>query len=172
LIFNKKVFNQNVNRWALGYKLRKHASIWQGYEVRPTLNHIFTVEQRLWQQLSLGFYPNECLHIVWRTRLEHRWVTHTSKISHRLRQRLLVKKDLPKYETIKAVVFDEIFFALNHPRWVSKNTISENRIFFGFDFYLSKKNFIRVGYMNRYLTEEKPKKLFFHLLWTSVHINI
>ena len=110
-------------------------------------------------------------HISSRTRLEHRFINRNSGIAWRLRQQLLAKFRISCNEKIRPVIFDEIFFNLNHPKWVSNSTINQNRILLGCDVYFSEKNFIRIGYMNRYATAE-PKNMMFHILWLAVHIKI
>lgn len=172
LIFTKNAFFESVNRIALGYHFGKHKTIWQGYTINPFDKQGRSgLEHRVWQELYLGFYPNDVLHVSSRTRLEARWINTIPGNAWRLRQRILLKFKHPNLEPVRPVIFDEIFFNLSHPLWVAKSALNQNRAFVGFDYYFNKPHLLRIGYLNRFTTSRLEKNLLLHLIWLAIHFK-
>ncbi len=136
---------------ALGYPLTLNTNIWIGYRWtgRNPYNDFFQ-ENRLIQQITsqkkLILY-----HFGFRTRLEEVSRSNVGQISLRLRQRFAVEIQHSLFSQATLPFFyDEIFFQLNHPDYATKNFVSENRLFLGFNFYRSPNAWWEIGYMNQY----------------------
>jgi len=128
-------------------------SLWAGYDLRPTtaLNGVTTfLEQRVWPQAQYRWHALKKLDVSFRTRYEYRWRDNQSQQSQRLRQRV----ELTFLDIIRGGVdfdlFDEVFFNLNHPSWVTNNTVGVNWIFIGFIIPIYKYFAIDTGYLNVY----------------------
>ncbi len=101
----------------------------------------------IFQQLDIVFINNQKLFFSMRNRLEERGGENVSPIAYRYRTRfnLLLYTQHSDYAYS---FYDEIFYNLNHPQWVSDKLISENRLFAGLRFLLSSKVALQVGYLN------------------------
>jgi len=68
---NASQVNQLLLRTALGYRVTKHLSLWQGYAWTPSFEPGFVNENRIYQQLvyAQGF---QAVDVMSRTRLEQR----------------------------------------------------------------------------------------------------
>jgi len=173
LVFNKNVFFENVTHIGLGLHVADHITIWQGYGPNPFRNNEGKLgfEQRLWQEIYMGFYPTEIFHFSARSRVERRWINLTPGISWRWRHKSLFKVKI-KEKKVHPVIFDEVFFNITNPLWVSKSVLNQNRAFIGCDIYLpyfGQKSFLRIGYMNRYATGRLLNTVQ-HALWLEMNI--
>lgn len=150
-------FHQAVLRAGLGRSLNKDLALWLGYAFVPTQpvsqNH-YTIEQRSWQQVSWNIVNKDSVSIVSRSLLEQRYSRGTSGVAWRLRQRLTFEPgsvlDFLPVGT-EPIMYDEVFFDLNHPQWTAINTVGQNRAFIGVSSRIRKILVFQLGYMNQYI---------------------
>lgn len=148
--------NQLVLRTAVGYKLDDRWSIWQGYAwsaVYYDANNQpdFTGENRIYQQLLyndkfpfLERFP--FIKINSRSRLEERWIAHTSDTALRARTMLRVDVPLPMIPSWGFVTFDEVFVNLNGVSGGPEGGFDQNRFFIGFNREFLKQFNVDLGY--------------------------
>lgn len=148
-----KTLDTTVIRLGLGYQLTKRAQLFAGYTGFPTTNEQgdwIIGEQRCWQQLNLIIRPSQRLYTTSSTRLEQRFIKNESGTGLRLREKIKVFWQNPQEGNLTPVVSDEVFLNLNHPDWVTKELISQNRFFIGLAIPLNNNRQLNLGYMNVY----------------------
>lgn len=143
-------FLSSVNRLSYS-ELFKSGNIFSlGYDFIPRdAGNSLIIEQRIWQSYSKKLYSKnkfKSLNLI--SKLEQRWEDKTSGISLRLREKM--QFDLSLAPNTDLILFDEIFINLNHPKWVNKSTLEQNRFFIGFNFTKSKYLDFLFGYINQY----------------------
>ena len=150
---NESAFEKGLIRTGLGYQLKANFSLWAGYGWFPTIPSETTKvihEQRLFQQASWNIVKKDKLSTSLRSRLEQRTLQDEPQWAWRLNERLSFKFTKALHDKYTPVLSNEIRFNLNHPDWVSANTISENRAFIGLSFPTSKNTNLLIGYLNQY----------------------
>ncbi len=127
---NVSKVNQLLLRTALGYRITKNLSIWQGYAWTPSFEPEFESENRMYQQLV---YAKEfpAVDLMSRTRLEQRWIQHVSGTAVRFRTLLRGRFPLSDFRIWGIVTQNEIFFNLNSPTNGPGGGFDQNRFFFG-----------------------------------------
>ncbi|MGH7181713.1 MAG: DUF2490 domain-containing protein, partial [Nitrospiraceae bacterium] len=157
--------NQLILRTAVGYKLDDRWSIWQGYAWATVYYNAnnqpdFTGEQRIYQQLSskdklpfLETFP--FINLNSRTRLEERWIDHTSHTALRARTMLRVDVPLPMIPGWGFVTFDEIFVNLNGVSGGPEAGFEQNRFFIGVNHEFMKKFNMDLGYQMQIINTRK-----------------
>lgn len=146
-------FNQFLFLTGLGYQLTPDtiAFIGPGWVVDKSLQGEVGHEVRLWEQLSWVALHNEQFILNVRTRLEERKNFDYTQVAYRLRSRAWLRVPLPRWSTHSLSLFDEVFFDLNHPEWVSPKFFSQNRAFIGIGTQLNQSTVLDIGYLNQYL---------------------
>lgn len=148
------VFNMGIVQAGLGYHPSTTLSLWAGYDILPIRNvstKEFFYERRGWQQVEWKISTRGSFPVTYRSRLEERVNSSASGTSVRLRQKLGIKMlDINIGPSMTPIIWDELFFFLNHPVWVGDRSADQNRLFIGFDFKLAEHRFITVGYMNQF----------------------
>lgn len=117
--------------------------------------HVYVLRQQLnwllWQEESVLFSST--------SRLEERKETQNSALSLKVRQMFTVRATIPHFPRHSIVLFDEMFFNLNYPKWINSNTFFEqNRAFIGIGTQFSKATSIDFGYLNQYLVHHEPQR--------------
>jgi hypothetical protein len=105
----------------------------------------------IWQAISWQLLQNKYFSIAERTRFDEVKRNKQAQWLYVMRQRITLKFPKAILNTLTPVVYDEIFFHFNKPPWNPSRSLSQNRLFVGFDVPLAKKSFIELGYMNRFL---------------------
>jgi len=172
LIAADPTFNQAVFRAGLAYNLTSRTSLWLGYDYVPTQpvgKHTFRYEHRSWQALLWRAPKRKYIIPTLRTRLEQRYLIGNPGVALRLRQKIAITfapilRIAPKDAT--PVIWDELFFNLNHPSWITKNTIDQNRVFLGYSIPIAKRIIFIIGYLNQYKIRN-PKNIMNHILYAS-----
>lgn len=153
-------FQHAILNLALGYPATKNVTGWMGNTWRNSRRRdgAWTNEYRIWQQMSANFTLSG-INIASRTRLEERKRIENKDIALRLRERLTFTIPLPvkKYSII---LYDELFFHLNHPDWVSNRFLSQNRAFIGIGIELSKVLMLEMGYLNQFEQHNQLNNVF------------
>ena len=106
---NVSQVNQLLLRTALGYRLDKYWSLWQGYAWTPSFVPRFLSENRIYQQLLyLREFPT--FKVMSRTRFEQRWIQTVPGTALRFRTLLRGRFPLDQERVWGIIVQDEIFF--------------------------------------------------------------
>jgi len=157
-----RALEQIVTRFGLGYHINPIVSLWLGYDFTPKRNNTsneFENEHRLWQQLNVKAIHQVTFSLDSRTRLEERFSEDNSGTAHRLRQQFTLKLLKTVNKKITPILSDEIFFNLNHPSWVSEDNVDQNRLFVGFQFAITTKSTLKIGYLNQYRFRDPINKI-------------
>jgi hypothetical protein len=135
----------------MGYHFLNNKSFWIGYQWagHDPYNGFYQVN-RLFQQFISNTNLASSHKIISRTRLEEIKHGNSSRISVRLRQRLMFQMKKELISNINPLLYDEIFFQLHNTPYTTNNFISENRVFIGFNLNISDRNWLEIGYINQY----------------------
>jgi len=166
----KSFLDRGTIRSALGYELKEHLTLWLGYDFKPIYEDDdgdFNLEQRIWQQVKWDLINKEHFIFTSRTRFEQRTRMDSSGVALRLRQRFIVELIDLFDSKITPIIYEELFFNLNHPEWINDDTLNQQRAFFGFQFPLQKHVNLRLGYINQYLIRE-PHNIMNHVIYVSL----
>lgn len=144
--------DQTLINFGIGRKMNSW-SPWLGvaYSHNALDAQRFTHEFRLWEQF-LWSHQYSKINLQSRLRLENRKAEGFSEISNRLRERLMIQKDLKNKATF--ILSNELFINFNRVPWVSTNFFDQNRIYIGFAknyFIWEQKVQFGIGYMNQYV---------------------
>lgn len=152
LIDNNSVFNQLLFLGALGYQFNKDMTLFAGssWIAAKTMQSDLMYEKRFWQQFNWQMLSTENWNINSRTRLEERINQNEAPTAFRFRERIWLRIPLKKWEGYSFSSYDEVFFNLNHPKWVSPYLLEQNRVFVGLSRQLSQSVIMDVGYLNQY----------------------
>lgn len=167
-------FNEGIFRIGLGYPTSQTISVWFGYDFIPMKDLItkeFSIENRIWQQILWEVPLEGFWQFTYRARLEERIDAEASGTAIRLRQKLIVKMNHLEIGTDSfiPIIYDEIFFNLNHPDWIADKTVDENRLFVGFGYQIDTRHILEVGYINQ-LALRNPDNIMNHILSLSYRI--
>jgi hypothetical protein len=156
LINDPYVFNQLLLLGGLGYQFHPTLIFFlgPGWILTRNTQGLMIHEDRLWEQLNWQALNTSKLNLLSRTRLEERKNTAYSAIALRFRERMWVRIPIGPSDTYFFSCFDELFFNLNHPKWVSPYFFEQNRTFIGFGTQITKSTLIDVGYLNQYIHAE------------------
>lgn len=153
---------QNLLFGSLGYQLNNNASVWLGYAHTWTspLNKSSFEESRpfqdfVWNQKISTFK------LVSRSRMEQRIRESTGNVGYRARQLLKVSHPLPFVDGLSAYLGDEVLFYMNRNKF-GKKGFSENRVFTGLSYQVTKKSGVDLGYMGQYVDTISDRNIFTH----------
>lgn len=150
--FDNRQSSVALVRPAIGYWVSDKTSLWLGYDYFQSLHYSFVHENTFWQQMQYQAMHSNVFHMVLQTRLDERFFYLPLPTALRLRERVYISlKNLFQTKRFYPVFYDEMFFNLNHPTWVSAEIFSQNRAFLGIAIPCNKTVTILVGYMNRVL---------------------
>lgn len=153
LIDDKYKFEEAFIYAGIGYQTTPDLILFLGdasvVSRKTTGNYVH--ENRVWQQANLSVINNDSFNLLSRTRLEERKNLSESQWAVRLRERLMVRIPLRNWVTHSLVLSDEVFFDLNHPKWIGNNNVfAQNRAFIGIGTKISKQTSFDIGYLNQY----------------------
>lgn len=145
-------FNQFLILGGFGYQFKPNLILFigPGWIVTKTTDNIMIHENRYWQQLNWRVWDNPDFNLNSRTRLEERKNTREPQLSFRFRERMWLRIPFKHWEPYSLSLYDEAFFNLNHPQWVSPYRFEQNRAFVGISRTLFKSILLDVGYLNQY----------------------
>lgn len=155
----------------LGYDYSSTVSFWAGYQWH-SVNYLNNTaqENRLWQDVDWQIFNNKTITLTSRSRLEERDRVSEEQWAYRFRQRFTLKAPKMIFNIYTPVIWEELFFNLNKPSWVSDHTFSQNRAFIGVDFPTTDNSFMEVGYLNSYHYNSTLNKID-NVLFFSLNIN-
>lgn len=144
---------------ALGRTFFSGTSLWLGYRwsVHDPYNQFYQ-ENRLFQQLIWPIHPSNLLKLVSRSRLEEIMRGNQSQTAIRFRKKISLEMKYRFMKRINPYFYNELFFRFNRTNYTSNSILSENRLFFGFNFYLSRGHFLEMGYINQYQSKTPLRK--------------
>ena len=167
--FDNSRNDQLVVRPAAGYIINSKIGLWLGYDYIHRYNGSAREEQRMWQQMEYHVIDSDALDFISRTRFEQRYSDINSETAFRLRERFFVKfRKVSNH--FSPVIYDEFFFNLNNPGWVSSEAFSQNRAFLGVDIHAAKKVVLFLGYLNRVSFRSDDARME-HILYASLNFN-
>lgn len=153
LIDNQYKFEEALMLAGLGYQPRPNLILFLGnaWVASKRANGNFEQENRLWQQVNWNAVKKSSFNLISRTRLEERKNIEEPQWLIRFRERLMLRIPLKNQERYSFVLFDEVFFNLNYPQWLSNNHFfTQNRGFLGIGTKVSEQTSFDIGYMNQY----------------------
>lgn len=124
-------FFQGIIRPGIGRRLDDRNSVWAGYAwIGESIPDLDFHENRSWQQ---WIHTNDRgrASIVWRSRLEQRFVSVGAQVGWRFRQMVRLQKSMNAESTLSFVAWDEIFFHLRDTDWGAQTGYNQNRVFVG-----------------------------------------
>jgi hypothetical protein len=145
-------FNQSIVRPGIGWQLNERSTVWAGYGwiSSKALSGLEFDEHRIWQQWtwSKGFKKWKLAH---RSRFEQRFVETGDDVGLRYRQFFRATHNLPSYERLTLVWWDELFYHLNDTDWGARSGFNQNRAFAGVGYKPSPNCSwrVEVGYLNQ-----------------------
>lgn len=152
---NVSQVNQLLLRTALGYKLTKHWSVWQGYAWTPAFVPVYTSENRIYQQLLyIQKFPR--MSIMSRTRLEQRWIENVPGTAVRFRTLLRGQIPFDREKIWSIVAQDEIFINFNSPPNGPAEGFDQNRLFFGLNRKVNEHFHVDGGYQWQTINTREP----------------
>ncbi len=153
LIDDKHALEQAYASIGVGYQTSATVQFFlvNSYVVSERLNGQIRQEYRLWQQANWVMHDSPSYSLASRTRLEERKDFAAAPIAVRFREMVTVRVPIANWPRHYYMAFDEVFFNLNHPDWVSDSFFQQNRAFIGVSTDISKTVSVDVGYMNQYV---------------------
>jgi len=155
-------FFQDLLSGQIGYQLNNNASLWLGYVHiwtspldDPSFQESRPHQDFVWNQ-DIGDFK-----LMSRSRMDQRIRETTGDTGYRARQLLKISHPLPLMHGLSAYVGDEILFYMNQNSF-GKKGFSENRIFSGLSYQVTKKMGVDLGYMGQYVDTISGKNLFTH----------
>ncbi len=143
----------------VGYTLDPTKHIWFGhYFADNNIKYKENIENRLLQQFSWKLHDDQYRRVLSRTRLEEFAFTNRKQNLIELRQLWAHEYIRLLYGHVNPLVYEEVFFHLNNPKYASEHFLSQNRLFLGANIYLSKHSYWRIGYMNQYISGNQSRK--------------
>lgn len=154
LIDDKYKFNTAFLYAGIGYQYASNMTFWlmDGYvdlkKINGQVEHINVIRQ----QLDWDIVNTASLIFSSTSRLEERKNFAETEWAYRVRERLTLRVPFPQWEDHSLVLFDEAFFNINHPAWITSNSfMQQNRAFIGIGTVLSKQVSFDIGYLNQYV---------------------
>lgn len=123
----------------LGYR-------WSGHDP----NNQFYQENLLFQQFNFPIKANELIYFASRSRLEEIVRGNQNQVALRFRKKISLEINSLFMKKANPYVYNEFFFRLNKTRYTASNVLTENRLFLGFNVYLSNTHYLEIGYINQY----------------------
>ncbi|HVY53074.1 MAG TPA: DUF2490 domain-containing protein [Gammaproteobacteria bacterium] len=156
----------------IGYKIAPCFTPYMGYAyyISDSTSGVISHENVIWQQSIWDIYKSDRVSLSNRARFEERKNTQFAEWACRLREQFTLK--LPFQNTkYSFAIFDELFFNLNHPLWVSNRFLAQNRLFLGIEKKLTKTSTLDIGYLNQIDLERQNRNLLTNGLYIKLHVN-
>lgn len=165
---------QSVIRPGIGRQLNDEQSVWVGYAwIGESIPGIDFHENRIWEQWGLTRDYSD-MTVLFRSRLEQRFVSVGSDAGWRFRQMIRVQRPFMSHEKMIWVAWDEIFFHLNNTDWGAQTGYNQNRLFVGIGrkSRLTGHRRTEIGYLYQQIkVPEDGANLSNHILSINVFLN-
>lgn len=171
-IDNKYKYEEGSIYLGLGYQPIQTLLIFGGIALLNSKSYEGDIhkEYRYFQQTDWTIVSCDTIHVIHRSLFEFRKRQHEKQHASRLRERIMIRIPLTRFHNKTLVFFDEVFMNFNHPRWISRKFISDNRIFIGIGFTLSKTMVLDVGYIKQY-QYANPNRIN-NVIFTNLNMNL
>lgn len=157
----------------IGYQATSAITVWMmgGYSFVKKVNGSVAHRNTIRQQLDWLALTSNNIFISSLSRLEERKDSSQRGWAVRVRERVMVRLPLPHWEHHSLVLFDELFFDLNHPAWINGNTfLEQNRAFVGIGTQFSKHTSLDMGYVNQCVM--KNTNSVSHVLYVALNVQL
>ena len=156
LLNNITDFNQFILHSAIGYKLNKNLSLWQGHAWSTTHSPRFRREQRIYQEILLQNKFSK-FDLENRIRLDERFIQDAGSFSFRPRYRFKINMPIGKRDLWSLVTYDELFLNLTSSQNGPQSGIDQNRIYTGLRRKITDNFSVEAGYQLQYINSPGPK---------------
>lgn len=163
--------DQLLLRGAIGVKLDKAMTLYQGYAhvVVPVAGGRDVNEERSFQQVSWTIDASPRGELSSRTRLEQRWRSDGDGMGLRLREMLRYETPLkPGTKGPNALVYSEVFVALNDTRWGARSGFDQMRNFIGLEIPVGGASTVEAGYLNQLIDQPAGRSRMNHVAALSL----
>jgi len=163
--------DQLLLRGALGVKLDKAVTLYQGYAhvVVPVAGRRDINEERSFQQVSWTIHASPGGELSSRTRFEQRWRSDGGGVGLRLREMLRYETPLkPGTKGPNALVYSEVFVALNDTRWGARSGFDQMRNFIGLEIPVGGASTVEAGYLNQLIDHPAGRSRMNHVAALSL----
>lgn len=164
--------SQLLVRPALGYKFNSHVAAFAGYAWITNYFSGFFQEQRIWQQLGVGFTAFDKVSVLSRQRLEQRFIEIVPDTCAN-RYRHMIRLAYPIARTRWYLVCaDELFVNFNSVTGALRSGIDQNRLYAGIGRQLNSRMRAEIAYQQQYINrrdvaDDKAN----HILMTSLFLD-
>ena len=158
--------DQLLLRGAIGVKLDKAVTLYQGYAhvVVPVAGGRDINEERSFQQASWTIKASPAGELSSRTRFEQRWRSVGGGMGLRLREMLRYETPLkPGTKGPNALVYSEVFVALNDTRWGARSGFDQMRNFVGLEIPVGGASTVEAGYLNQLIDQPAGRSRMNHV---------
>jgi hypothetical protein len=165
--------DQLILRGALGIKLSRNITLYQGYAhvAVPVDGGRDVNEERSFQQLSWILARGTGSEFSSRTRLEQRWRSNGSDLGWRLREMLRYEHAFnPRHHGPNALVYSELFVALDDTDWGARAGFDQIRNFIGLEIPVGGASTIEAGYLNQLIDQSRVSRMN-HVLSLSLFLR-
>jgi len=160
-----------ILRPALGYRLNKNVSLWQGYGWTPQFQPAYGDEHRLYQQLLVESKHGKTA-LTNRTRLEERLIEGAGGTSVRFRHMARFAYPISRDRRWSVIAYDEFFFNLNSTESGPKSGFDQNRLYLGISRQLNPQVRLETGYIWNYVNRTSGPDRSLNVLYTWLAITL
>lgn len=145
--------DHGILRGAIGWRISPALTVYQGYAYIHTAGMREDLrENRSFQQLNWAIGNPFGGELSSRTRLEQRWRSDGDDVGWRLREFIRYKKPLkPGGNWPNALVYSELFVALNDTDWGASAGFDQIRNFIGLEIPVGGASTVEAGYLNQFI---------------------
>jgi hypothetical protein len=145
-----------LSRPGIGWQATPELSLWLGYAWTPLVRPSARDEHRIWTQASLALTAGD-VKISQRLRIEARSIERSSPVAYRLRYMARAAIPLAQDGPLSAVIYDEVFLALNAASPAVAAGFDQNRLFLGINHRLSSALTADFGYLWNAINSPSPQ---------------
>lgn len=163
--------DQMILRGAIGVKLNRAVTFYQGYAhvVLPVEGRRDVNEERSFQQLNWTIGQKMGGELSSRTRFEQRWRSDGRDMGWRLREMLRYETPLkPGTQGPSALLYSELFVALNTTDWGARAGFDQIRNFVGLEIPVGGASTIEAGYLNQLVDQSGKRSRMNHVASLSL----
>lgn len=152
LIDDKYKYHDAMTVLGVGYQVNPDVILYMLNAYNATRSTLGTMQHvyQLREQCNWTLVNRDLYNLLSITRLEERFNLAEPGVSYRFREWLSLRLPFKTWEGHSLFMFDEVFFNLNHPDWVSNTFFEQNRAFIGIGTLVSRHFSFDIGYMNQY----------------------
>ncbi len=140
----------------VGHQTLPNLTLWLGFRLEGTTDYHGGIARGaiLWQQFNTDIYKTTNIKITDRTRLEEIQALAEHGLFLLFQQRFTFEIPIDSAAKYSFVAYENIYFQVNHPDWVTNKLLNQNRLFLGFKYSIDSVHSIYFGYINQYQFNE------------------